>query len=222
MREVVMPLVFHYLSGSPFSWKVWLTLEHKQIAYDLRVLSADAGDLKTPEFLAISPHGKAPAIDDDGFTLYESAAIVEYLEDAYPGSGAPVWPGCARTKAVARRLAAEADAYVYPHVRRLVTELIMRQDSKPDEAAVVEARAALSRELALIAGELKAPFAAGPAPSGADFALYPLTAIIRRVAASWPHCALDHVIPESMSRWQRQVEALSYFDKTRPPHWRSA
>jgi len=45
-----MSLTFYYLSGSPFSWKVWLTLEHMQIPYAQRILSADAGDLKGAEF----------------------------------------------------------------------------------------------------------------------------------------------------------------------------
>lgn len=31
---------FYYLSGSPFSWKVWLANEHKWLAYKLKVLSA--------------------------------------------------------------------------------------------------------------------------------------------------------------------------------------
>lgn len=69
-----MSIKFHYLSGSPFSWKVWLALEHKALTYDIQVLKVDAGDLKRPEYLAISPHGKAPAIVVDGFALYESSA----------------------------------------------------------------------------------------------------------------------------------------------------
>ena len=49
-----MSIKFHCLSGSPFSWKVWLALEHKALTYDIQVLKADAGDLKCPEYLAIS------------------------------------------------------------------------------------------------------------------------------------------------------------------------
>jgi glutathione S-transferase len=71
-------ITFYYLSGSPFSWKVWLSLERKQIPYELRVLSANAGDLMAPEFLTINSRGKVPAIVDDGFALNESLAIVEY------------------------------------------------------------------------------------------------------------------------------------------------
>jgi glutathione S-transferase len=106
-----MPLDFYYLSGSPFAWKVWLALEHKQIPYTLHVLSVDAGDLKKPAYRAINPHCKVPAIVHEGFVLYGSSAIVEYLEEAFPDSGAPLWPAGLQLRAVGRRLAAEAEGY---------------------------------------------------------------------------------------------------------------
>jgi glutathione S-transferase len=74
-----MALTFYYGSGSPFAWKVWLALEHKGIPYEFRLLSFDRGDTKTPEFQAVNPRAKVPAIVDDGFALRESAVIVEYL-----------------------------------------------------------------------------------------------------------------------------------------------
>ncbi len=51
---------FYALSGSPFSWKVWLALEHLGSDYDLRMLSVDAGDLKSNALLSRNPHGKVP------------------------------------------------------------------------------------------------------------------------------------------------------------------
>lgn len=79
-----MTIRFYYGSGSPFSWKVWLALEHKQLPYDFNVPSLQQGDQKTLEYLAINPRGKVPTLIDDGFTLWDSAAIVEYLEERYP------------------------------------------------------------------------------------------------------------------------------------------
>lgn len=63
---------------------------------------------------------------DGTFIRYESATIVEYLEDKYPAAGAPLWPKDCNARALARRIAAEASGYVYPHVRTLVVELLMR------------------------------------------------------------------------------------------------
>ena len=79
-----MSLTFYYGSGSPFAWRVWLALEHKQIAYELKVLSFDRGDTRAPEFLAINPRGRVPTIVHDGFKLWESLAILEYLEESFP------------------------------------------------------------------------------------------------------------------------------------------
>jgi glutathione S-transferase len=83
-----MTIDFYYGSGSPYAWRVWLALEHKALPYKLHVMSFDKGDLKTPSFLRINPRGRVPAIVDNGFPLFESAAILDYLDDAYPGSGA--------------------------------------------------------------------------------------------------------------------------------------
>src|SRR5207247_1620684 len=82
-RRIVM-IRFYYGSGSPFSWRVQLVLEEKGLDYEPVLLSFDKGEHKSAAHLARSPHGKVPALEDDGVTLYESSAIVEYLEERYP------------------------------------------------------------------------------------------------------------------------------------------
>ena len=54
----VMALDFYYGSGSPYAWRVWLALEHKQVPYELKLMSFDAGDLEKPAFLAINQRHK--------------------------------------------------------------------------------------------------------------------------------------------------------------------
>lgn len=213
-----MGLTFYYLSGSPFAWKVWLALEHKAIAHERVTLSAERGELKRPEFLRINPRAKAPAIVHDGFVLYESSAIVDYLDDAF--GGAPLWPDDARARAVARRIAGEANDYVYPSVRRLVVELLMTRNAPPNEATIAEARASLSLELGRAAEALSGRFAAGDSPTIADYTLYPLVAIlVRRLHVKHPARELAALVPEELVRWMRSVESLPHFDATFPPHW---
>ena len=217
-----MSLTFYYLSGSPFSWKVWLALEHMQIPYDQKILSVDAGDLKSQEFLRVNPRGKVPAIVDRGFTLWESAAIVEYLAEAYTQSGQRLWPADVNQRAAARRIAAEADGYVYPAVRKLVVELLMRREGQPDPGVVAENRAALAVEFERFEQQLTQSYLAGDDPSAADFVLYPLTAILLRVHAKAPAYDLASVLGDNMRAWRGRVEQLPYFAKTIPPHWRAA
>ena len=66
---------------SPFVRKVAVVLAEKGVVYP----PARGGPGNTdPEFLAVSPFAKIPAIDDEGFCLADSSAIVHYLEAKYP------------------------------------------------------------------------------------------------------------------------------------------
>ena len=87
-----MGITLYYGSGSPYAWRVQLALEHKALAYELKVISFSAGDTRKPEFLALNPRHRVPVLVEDDFVLYESSAIVEYLDEAYPGRGAPLFP----------------------------------------------------------------------------------------------------------------------------------
>src|SRR6266403_1982182 len=98
-----MAIVFYYGSGSPFAWRVWLALEHKKLPYELRVMSFDKDDLKQPAFQALTPRGRVPLIQDGDYVLYESGAIIEYLQDAYPSSGAGLFPADPKPRGMARR-----------------------------------------------------------------------------------------------------------------------
>jgi glutathione S-transferase len=216
-----MALTFYCLSGSPFSWKVWLSLESKNLAYGLKLLSADAGDLRSPAFKEINPRGRVPVIVDDGFVLAESSAIIEYLEDRYSRSGAALWPHDVKARAIARRIAAESDNYVYPHVRRMVVELLMRR-GQPDADVVAEAKSALVSELAAMELAIVGPFAAGAEPCAADFTLYPLMAILRRIGAMQPASDVGSALPAGVRDWMSRMEELPYFGTTIPPHWRQS
>ncbi|WP_298286791.1 glutathione S-transferase family protein [Novosphingobium sp.] len=66
---------------SPFVRKVAVIATEKGISWDLARGGPGSTD---PEFLAASPLGKIPAIDDDGFTLADSSAIAFYLDAKYP------------------------------------------------------------------------------------------------------------------------------------------
>ena len=58
-------------------------LEELQAPYEFQLLDMAAGAHLQPEFLAINPFGKVPAIDDDGFIVWESGAIMLYLAEKY-------------------------------------------------------------------------------------------------------------------------------------------
>jgi GST-like protein len=70
-----------YFNGSPNPTKVALFLEEAGVAYEPVQVDARLGDQFKPEFLAINPNGKVPAIDDDGVIVFDSNAILLYLAE---------------------------------------------------------------------------------------------------------------------------------------------
>ena len=76
-------LRFYYQTLSLYSRPVWITLLEKQLTFEPIELTLN-GDQWQPEFLAINPFGRVPVLVDDGFTIFESLAILDYLELQYP------------------------------------------------------------------------------------------------------------------------------------------
>jgi GSH-dependent disulfide-bond oxidoreductase len=70
-----------YFNGSPNPTKVALLLEEAGIPYEAIAIDTRAGDQFKPEFLAINPNGKVPAIDDGGAIVFDSNAILLYLAE---------------------------------------------------------------------------------------------------------------------------------------------
>ena len=211
-----MSIVFFYGSGSPYAWKVWLALEHKRLSYELRVLSFQAGDMRKPDFLRINPRGKVPALLDGDEALFESSAIVEHIDDAYPAS--PLWPGGLAARSYARRIAAEADLYFGTAVRRLLRSTLFRPAGDADPGEISAAREALVPELAW-AERICADGPVVREPSAADYAIYPWLAMLCRLEERQSHHGFR--LPKSLRLYMAAIERLPYLERTIPPHWRS-
>ena len=125
----------------PYSWRVWLALEFKGVAYNLKVLSFSDKDTTKPEFVAINPRHTVPTIVDDGYALWESMAILEYLDERFPNA-AKLYPGrCQRNRARIRRLMREMEYYVIAEgVDKIVDELFWKEGGDADMAKVAKWR----------------------------------------------------------------------------------
>ncbi len=87
---------------SPFVFSVFVTLREKGLAFDSQLVSLQDRAQRKPDFLARSLTGRVPTLTHGDFSLAESTAIVEYLEDAFPAH--PVLPTELRAKARARQV----------------------------------------------------------------------------------------------------------------------
>jgi len=220
-----MALTLYVGHGSPYAWRAFLAIEHKKLAYELKVLSFAKGETRTPEFIALNPRHHVPTLVDGDYVLWESAVVMEYLEDAYPAkdAGTNLFPGDVKARALIRRLAREADEYLWNEaLLPIAMELLFGGEGHvPDEAKIAEAKVALARELDYFAAQMRGDYLAGMAPTAADYTIYPFLGYIGRLELKKPDLGVKALIPTKIRGLMGRVEALPYFEKTFPPHWRA-
>jgi glutathione S-transferase len=208
---------FYYGSGSPFSWRVQLVLEEKGLPYEPVLLSFEKGEHKSPAHLARSPHGKVPALEDDGVSLYESSAIVEYLEERYPAP--PVMPADVAARAVVRIEELECLLYLAEAFRAVARQAFFTPPAQRDaatlEAARADVRTQLERFEARAAGR-RGRFVVGDAPSRADFTWLPFVEIAGRAGIE-----LDRARTPWLIDWRETMRARPSYGRSYPPHWRT-
>lgn len=95
---------------SSWSMRPWLLLRQLDIAFTTRKLRLDTTDGSPFKrtLLALAPTGRVPLLVDDGFAVWDSLAIGEYVADRFPERG--VWPAETKARARARSLCAEMHA----------------------------------------------------------------------------------------------------------------
>jgi glutathione S-transferase len=220
-----MALELYWVSGSPFSWRVMLTLEMKRLPYESKLLEASKEEHKAPGYLKLNPRGKVPTLKDGDFVLYESLAIMAYLDRKHaepsifgttPQETGQIW-----------RAISETDSYLLEPAFKVVTPLYFgRGLEKTDE--IQSAAATIRQELERINTALSHSvwIAGSQQISAADIALFPLVQALLRAAskdAAKPFdlgfSPLDQRYP-NIAMWVKRVEAIPGYDKTYPPHWK--
>ena len=94
-----MTVIVHHLANSRSQRILWL-LEELGVEYDCTRYERDAEtNLAPPELKSVHPLGKSPVIEDDGMTISESGAIIEYLCRRY--GSADWWPAMPTPEGVA-------------------------------------------------------------------------------------------------------------------------
>jgi glutathione S-transferase len=219
-----MALELYWGSGSPFAWRVMLTLEVKGVPYESKLLEFSKEDHKSSGYLKLNPRGKVPTLKDEDFVLYESLAIMAYLDRKYPDP-----PICGRnpqeTGQIWRSIS-ETESYLGLPGTKLVTSIFFGKGlEKTDE--IQAAAAAIREELKRVDTALAdSDWLVGSQVSAADIALFPLIQLILRAASKDAAKPLKlGLLPLAQSypniaAWVRRVEAIPGYEKTYPPHWK--
>jgi maleylpyruvate isomerase len=118
---------------SSAAFRVRIALNLKGVDYEIVAVNLPNGAHRTADFLAVNPQATIPTLDDDGTILWQSLAIIEYLDTRYPKP--PLIPrepvARARVQALAQLIACE----IHP-LNNLRVLQYLRRELKLDEAAV--------------------------------------------------------------------------------------
>jgi glutathione S-transferase len=142
------------------SRKVRIALIEKGLEFERITIDLTKREQKNPEYLKIHPFGQVPALDDEGFVIYDSTVINEYLEDEYPYP--PLMPKDSEGRARARLMEDLRDNHFNPPCVQLVREL-RRPEGERDAHNIEQAKADIAKCFDLIEKELVGhEYLAGP------------------------------------------------------------
>jgi len=190
--------------GHPMSTctrKVLTTLAEKGHEAQFQLVDLMKGEQKSPEHLARQPFGVVPVLEDDGFSLYESRAIIRYLDAKLPGTR--LTPSTLHDFGRMEQWISIEQSYFAPHVLTLMNETMMkamRGGGKPDQEKVSKARDQLSKTFDVLDRTLlHQAHLAGDAFTLADICWMPYMAYLFPVQSSDLITSRPHV----NSWWQR-------------------
>jgi glutathione S-transferase len=205
-----MSVIVHGFQRSTYVNIVRLVLTHKNATFTFNDLEPKIGG---PEHIRLHPFGRVPILEHDGFRIYETSAIVLYLEKAFPAP--PLMPTGARERGLVHQWISAVNGYFYPYlVYHLAHERLVfpALGIAPDEKVVAAALPKISAALDVAENTLRdADFLVGKQLSLADFFLYPsmfafsLTPEGQEMLPRWP----------ATNRWVARMEGLPTVRKFR-------
>jgi glutathione S-transferase len=220
----IMGVDVWWSSGCPYSWRVLLALEFKRVPYASHVLHLDLQEHKAPRMLAMNPRGRVPVLTDDGYVVFESLAVLYFLERKYPEP--PLFGRSPEEGGVIMRVINEFQAYTEESLMRIVSTVLAGRQPTP---MLSEAMHRVAGEARTIEGRLaKGEWIVGEAPSAADIAIYPCIRLLHRALEKPAAAELSaRFLPAerhypNLAGWMRRVEGLAGFERTWPPHWKAA
>jgi glutathione S-transferase len=219
-----MAIEFYWGSGSPFAWRVMLTLEVKRLAYESKLLEFSKGDHKAKAYLELNPRGKVPTLKDGDFVLNESLAIMSYLDRKYPDP--PLFGKTPEQTGLIWRALAECEFYIVTAADKVVRPIFFGKGLDKVEE-IQEAAQTLRHELKTTDERLaRSHWLVGDTISAADIGIFPMVQLLLRAAfkeAAQPFnlgfLPLAQTFP-NVARWVQRIESLPNYQRTYPPHWR--
>jgi glutathione S-transferase len=134
------------------SRKVRIALLEKGLEFERINVDLTKREQKNPDYLRVHPFGQVPALDDEGFIIYDSTIINEYLEDEYPYPA--LMPKDSEGRARARLMEDFCDSHFNPQFIKIMHET-RKSEAERDANVIANATAEITRCFERIENELQ-------------------------------------------------------------------
>jgi glutathione S-transferase len=161
-------------AGSTCTRKVLTVFAEKNQTPEFVSIDFNKGEHKSPEHMARQPFGQVPALEDDGFWLYESRAICRYLDEKL--GGLKLVPSDLKTRATMEQWVSIETSNFTPHAMKIIYAALLgpMRGAPVDQAKVDEGRKGLTNALEVMDRQLsKTPFFTGSEFTLADIGFMP-------------------------------------------------
>ena len=196
--------IVHSVPGSPFGRAVCIALEEKCTAY--RIAAVNPGTLRAAEHLARHPFGRVPVLEHGDYWLFETQAILRYLDRVLPGPA--LTPADPRAAGRMDALMNVNDWYLFQGVANVIAfQRIVGPRLRgltPDEALIAAAMPRAQQVIDALARELGAQaYFVGDAPSLADILLAPQLDFLS-ATPEWATLSAGHT---ALAAWLARMNA---------------
>jgi len=198
-----MLTIFGFDFSSPAN-KVRFAANAMGLKYEYKRVNLLAGEQKSPEFLKINPTGRVPAINDDGFTAFESAAIIKYLADK---NHSALYPKDLQKRTIVDQWIDFANLHVATALSRVTFNRVLYKvfNAEQDERSLNDGIKFLGQFLPVIEKQLKEnKYLAGNEMTLADINL--LAALDPAELSS-----VDLSVYPAISNWRKGLRAQSFY-----------
>ncbi|MFK7826880.1 MAG: glutathione S-transferase family protein [Oligoflexales bacterium] len=214
----------YWISGSGPCWKVLLLCETQGINYQSKKLEVQNKEQKSPAFLSLNDRGKVPVINDKGFVLKESGAIMRYLDQKYLDDS--LQGKSLEATAKINELCCEIQGTIEPSAQVLVRAMFRGQIAGQYNV-LNENLELLYKELSRLESRLQYhDYLCSNKLSLADYHLAPTLMSLERAKTKehakvmeWPILPLEKHF-KAVSRWLDSIKNLPSAENAYPPHWR--
>lgn len=185
------------------SRKVRIALLEKGLEFERINVDLTKREQKNPDYLKIHPFGQIPALDDEGFVVYDSTVINEYLEDEYPYPA--LMPKDSEGRARARMMEDFRDSHFNPYFVHIIQES-RKPEAERDGQRVDNAKIEITKAFDRIEAELKGKDYLAGAFSLADVAFMANIELLDRFSIP-----VDPVKYKSTVAWIARLKARPSF-----------